>query len=56
MQTDTNDELLVPDSIGEISVESDSEVVGVVALVGNDMLEEGRLMPENFRETRAEGQ
>ena len=40
----THDELLIPDGIGEVAVESDSEVVGVVPLVRDDVLEQRRAM------------
>ena len=46
-------EMLVANGNGEIAIESDAEVIRVVALIGDDMFQQCRLVPEDFRKTSA---
>lgn len=39
------------DAHREVAIESDPEVVGIVTLIHNNMLQQGRLMPEDLGQT-----
>ena len=49
----TYDELLVPDRVGEVPIERNSEVIGIVSLVRDDMLQESCLVSKNLCEASA---
>ena len=48
------DKLLVPDSVGGVPVERDSEVIGIVPLIRDDVLQESCLVPKNLCEACTE--
>lgn len=51
----TYDELLVPQGHREVSIERNSEVLGVVALIHHNMFQERSLMAEDLSQSSASG-